>query len=235
MAAHQAPPSLGFSRQEHWSQLPFPPPIHASEVAQSCPTPSDPMDCSLPGCSVHAIFQARILEWVAIPFSEVLLSGFKFWSGFAQSTNNLIVFSEIDAEILKDVSIWPRKWYKWNIWFALMNTWCFPGGSEVKGSASNEEDLGLIPGFNLWVGKIPWRRKWQPTPVFLTGESHGQRTLVGYSPQGRKESDTTWATSSNLISSQWILGSSKTFYFNGNITLIWTLSFLLISKISQIK
>ena len=41
-----------------------------SEVAQSCPTPSDPMDCSLPGLSVHGIFQARVLEWVAIAFSE---------------------------------------------------------------------------------------------------------------------------------------------------------------------
>ena len=40
-------------------------------------------------------------------------------------------------------------------------------------------------------GKIPWRRKWQPTPVFLPGESHGQRSLAGYSPQGRKELDTT--------------------------------------------
>ena len=39
-------------------------------------------------------------------------------------------------------------------------------------------------GFSLWVGKIPWRRKWQPTPVFLPGESHGQRSLAGYSPQG---------------------------------------------------
>ena len=42
--------------------------------------------------------------------------------------------------------------------------------------------------FSPWVGKIPWRRKWQPTPVFLPGESHGQRGLVGYSPRGRKES-----------------------------------------------
>ena len=42
-----------------------------SEVAQSCPTPSDPMDCSLPGPSVHGIFQARVLEWVAIAFSVV--------------------------------------------------------------------------------------------------------------------------------------------------------------------
>ena len=49
-------------------------------------------------------------------------------------------------------------------------------------------------GFNPWVGKIPWRRAWQPTPVFLPGESHGQRSLVGYSPSGRKEQDMTEAT-----------------------------------------
>ena len=43
----------------------------------------------------------------------------------------------------------------------------------------------------LWVGKISWRRKWHPTPVFLPGKSHRQRTLVGYNPWGRKESNTT--------------------------------------------
>ena len=47
------------------------------------------------------------------------------------------------------------------------------------------------PRFDPWVGKIPWRRKWQSTPVFLPGESHGRRSLVGYSPQGHKELDTT--------------------------------------------
>ena len=46
-------------------------------------------------------------------------------------------------------------------------------------------------GFNLWVRKIPWRREWLPTPVFLPGEFHGQRNLMGYSPWGYKESDTT--------------------------------------------
>ena len=45
--------------------------------------------------------------------------------------------------------------------------------------------------FDPWVRKIPWRRKGQPTPVFLPGESHGQRSLVGYSPWGPKESDMT--------------------------------------------
>ena len=120
-AAHQAPPFLGFSRQEHWSGLPFPSPTcesnkwkwgHSvvsdssrphgllparllclwdspgkntgvgchcrlqcmkmksdSEVTQSCPTLRDPMDCSPPGSSAHVIFQARVLEWVAIAFS----------------------------------------------------------------------------------------------------------------------------------------------------------------------
>ena len=69
-AAHQAPPSLRFSRQEHWSGLPFPSPMHEneSEAAQSCPTLSDPMDCSPPGSSIHGIFQARVLEWGAIAF-----------------------------------------------------------------------------------------------------------------------------------------------------------------------
>ena len=46
-------------------------------------------------------------------------------------------------------------------------------------------------GFDPWVGKIPRRRKWQPTPVFLPEKSHGKRILVGYSPWGLKESDAT--------------------------------------------
>ena len=50
------------------------------------------------------------------------------------------------------------------------------------------DTLGVEPP--AWVGKIPWRRTWQPTPAFLPGESHGQTSLVGYRPWGRKESDT---------------------------------------------
>ena len=69
-AARQAPPSLGFSRQEHWSGfLQCRKAKSESEVAQSCPTLSNPMDCSLPGSPVHGIFQAAVLEWGAIAFS----------------------------------------------------------------------------------------------------------------------------------------------------------------------
>ena len=59
-----------FSRQEYWNGVPLPSPMHESEVTQSCPTLSNPMDCSLPGSSVHGIFQARVLEWGAIAFSN---------------------------------------------------------------------------------------------------------------------------------------------------------------------
>ena len=65
-AAHQAPLSMGFSRQEYWSGLPFPSPMQESEVSQLCPTLSNPVDYSPPVSSVHGIFQARILEWGAI-------------------------------------------------------------------------------------------------------------------------------------------------------------------------
>ena len=52
---------------------------------------------------------------------------------------------------------------------------------------------------NLWTGKIPWRREWQPTPIFLPGKSHGQRSLTGFSSWGCKESDTTLATNPEYI------------------------------------
>ena len=75
-AAHQAPPPLGFSRQEHWSGLPLPSPhthtaaAAAAKLLQSCPTLWDPTDGSPPGCPVPGILQARTLEWVAISFSN---------------------------------------------------------------------------------------------------------------------------------------------------------------------
>ena len=74
-AALQAPLSLGYSRQEYWSGLPFPSPVHEneseSEVAQLCLTLCDPMDCSLLGSSLHGILQARVLEWGAISLTRV--------------------------------------------------------------------------------------------------------------------------------------------------------------------
>ena len=69
-----------------------------------------------------------------------------------------------------------------------MNSWRLPGGASGKESTGQ---CKRCQTFRPWVGTIPWRRKWQPTPVFLPGESRGQRSLAGYSPWGRKKSDRT--------------------------------------------
>ena len=69
------------------------------------------------------------------------------------------------------------------IWYKALGS---PGGAAVKNPPANRTCR-----IHLWVGKIPWRRKWPSTPVFLPGKFHGQRSLAGYSPWGRKELDLT--------------------------------------------
>ena len=58
----------------------------------------------------------------------------------------------------------------------------------IKNPPANAGDIKTC-GFDPWVGKILWSRKWQPAPLFLPGKLHGQKTLVGYSPWGHKEAD----------------------------------------------
>ena len=99
-------------------------------------------------------------------------------------------------------------------------TFGFPGGSYGK----------VCPqcrrlGFNPWVGKIPWRRKWQPTPGFLPGESHGHRSLVGYSPWGHKELDMTeWYTHTHTQLSRMAPPSQKIKTQKNQNTKFWDLS-----------
>ena len=120
---------------------------------QSCPTLSDPMDCSLTGSSVHGIFQARVLEWGAIAFS-----------GISSHGSYLFLFFSTHKALYRLLFIHFRLswWFRW--WRICLQCW--------------------RPGFDPWVGKIPWRRKWLLTPVFLPGEFHGQRSLTGYSSWG---------------------------------------------------
>ena len=74
----------------------------------------------------------------------------------------------------------------------------FPGGASGKESAYQCRRHRRC-GFDPWVGKVPWKRKWQPTPVFLPGESSGQRRLAGYSPWGHKELNTTEHTHEHYL------------------------------------
>ena len=64
-------------------------------------------------------------------------------------------------------------------------SWASQVALVVKNMPANARDVKRR-GFDPWVGKVPWRRVWQSTPIFLPGESHGQRSLVGYSPWGHR-------------------------------------------------
>ena len=134
--------------------------------AQSCLTLCDTMDCSLSGSSVDGISQARILEWVANSFSGRI---------FPTQGSNLCLLHLLH---------WQADWCRCPTNICQMN-------ERIKKNFVTY--LGIKRQFlNFWfcLG-VTWRRKWQPTPVFLPGEPHGQRNLVVYSPWGRKESDTT--------------------------------------------
>ena len=76
--------------------------------------------------------------------------------------------------------------FKYNILMRTGLLWCL-SGKEFAFQCRRHKRWRLEP----WVRKIPWKRKWQPTPVFLPGKSHGQRGLVGYSPVGCKNLDMT--------------------------------------------
>ena len=162
-----------------------------TEVAQSCLTLCDPMDCSLPGSSVHEILQARVLEWVAISFSRGSSPPRnQTWSPALQADSfptepreaQKISLSKtkksrmtISCTEQKDTSeTWSEKCDLWD--FSGLTRWrC---GEEPSCWSRRHRRWG----FNPWVGKIPWSRKWQTTPVFLPGKTHEQRSLVGYSP-----------------------------------------------------
>ena len=156
-----------------------------SEVAQSCPTLSDSMDYSLQASSAHGIFQARVLEWGAIMWSQMwkicisssihCLSVYDYMKTIGISFPDSLLGSCLvcDCQAPIPSTVVPKEW-------PILS--------------AEHAHHWWRPGFDPWVGKIPRRRAWQPTPVFLPGESHGQRSLGGYSPWGHKDSGMTEVT-----------------------------------------
>ena len=133
---------------------------------------------------LHGIFQARVLEWAAIAFSAVSTVQQSesaicihicplFWISFPFRSPQKIEQSSLCCTVgSPQLSIFTQ--YQW-----------------VSGKESTCQCMRhRRRRFDAWVGSIPWRRKWQPTPVFLPGKFHGQRNLAGYSPWGCKDSDT---------------------------------------------
>ena len=127
MAAHEAPPSLGFARQEHWIGCHFLLQCmkvkSESEVAQLCPTLSDPMDCGPPGSSIHGIFQARVLEWGAIAFEETPGVTGKFGLGiWNEAGQRLIEFCQENALVIANTHFQQHK--------RRLYTWTSPDGQQ---------------------------------------------------------------------------------------------------------
>ena len=85
----------------------------------------------------------------------------------------------------------------------------------LPANAGDARNVGLIPG----SGRLPWCRKWQPIPAFLSGESHGQRNLAGYSPWGRKESDTTEQLTHTQVDRSFSSKEEASFNFMASLTI----------------
>ena len=172
----------------------------AAKSLQSCPTLWDPIDGNPPGSPVPGILQARTLEWVAIAFSNA-----EKWKVEVKSLSRVRLFAtpRTAAYQAPPSMGFSRQEY----WSGVPSP--SPGITAYSGQTGNVSHtmatLGLPwwlrgkeiclqcrrPGFNPWVGKIPWRRAWLPTPVYLPGEFHGWKSLTGYSPWGCNELDTT--------------------------------------------
>ena len=167
--------------------------VHAN-LLRLCPTLCEPMDCNYQGSSVLEILQAGILEWVAMPLSRwsswlrdwtcipyiscITQAGslplvppgqphragwWLFVSGSSQQRGSggqllCLMTTEVTLTLIR-----------WNIYLPRQNYWASLVVQRVKNLQC------MRPRFEPWVGKIPWKRQWLPTPVFFPGEFHWQR------------------------------------------------------------
>ena len=167
--AQQAPPSLGFSRQEYRSGLPFPSSMHESEKWKwSCSVVSDSQ-------RPHGLQPTRLPCPLDSPGKSTGVGCHCPLRTLCYWTLNVCQMT-----MKPGLSSCPASW-------PLLGLLRWLSGKESACQYRSCWRWGLNP----WVRKTSWRRAWQPIPIFLPGESRGQRSLVDYSPKGSKESDTT--------------------------------------------
>ena len=180
--AGQAPPSVGFSRQEYWSGLPFPSPGYLPDPGIEPESPA----------LAHGFFTTE-------PPEKLI-----FHSGcFNKIPDDLAISSprtaEASSSILHCLHMHCLPLYPWCLFFFFFGIFVLRdlgasqallGGKESACHCRRHKRFRFYP----WVRKIPSRRKWQPTSVFLPAESHRQRSLASYSPWGCKELDLTQVT-----------------------------------------
>ena len=121
------------------------------------------------------------------------LGGYRPWGHKELDTSVLYFLISLRKKDLVDEE---RKAFKFKK-AAVMNSVSFPGGANGKKKTNSQHRRYKRHQFHPWGQKIPWRRAQQPTPVFLPGESHGQKSQAGYSLWGHKELDMTEATQYN--------------------------------------
>ena len=154
-------------------------------IAQLCLTLCDPRDYRMPGSSVPGISQARILEWVAISFSR----------GSSQPRDELVSRCLLPCrQILYMLSHQGSQlaggcYLMDPLNYHVILVWLIKSGFSRFTTFFSR--MFSLPFFR--IRKIPWRREWKPTPVFLLGKSHRQRSLVGYSPIGYQKVRHDWS------------------------------------------
>ena len=214
MAAQQAPPSLGFSRQEHWSGLPFPSPVHESEKWKwnrsvmsnsSRPHGLQPTRLLHPwdfpgkntGVECHCLLHYKPRQHTKKQRHHFANKG-PYSQRYGFSSSHVWMW-ELDHK-----GSWVLK--NWCVWAVVLEKAMAPHSSTLAWKIPWMEEPGRLQSMgSLRVGHdsvtslsvftfMHWRRKWQPTPVFLPGESQGQGSLVGCHLWGRTELDTTEVT-----------------------------------------
>ena len=152
MAAHQASPSLEFSRQEHWSGLPFPSPMHESEKWKWSRSVvsilSDSMDCSHPGSSIHGIFQAGVLEWVPLPSLKLTWVHIKSVNPKGNQSWIFTGRTNVEAEAL---ILWPPDANNW-----LLRKNCNAGKDWRREEKVTTQDE--IVGWHHWLKDVSLSR-----------------------------------------------------------------------------
>ena len=177
MAAHQAPPSLGFSRQEHWSGLPFPSPMHEREKWKW--SRSVVSNSSRP----HGLQPTRLLRPWDFPGKS---TGVGCHCLLHYMMLQLVNYLAVSMKLMEKAMAPHSSTLAWKIPWTEE-----PGRLQTMGSRRVGHHWATsLPLFTF----LHWRRKWQPTPVFLPRESQGWRSLVGCHLWGCTESDTTEAT-----------------------------------------
>ena len=141
------------------------------------------MDCNLLGSSVHGILQARIREWVAISFSKCW--GCKPGSSVKHSSSLILIFywGLVDLQCCVSFRYMNSDSVTYINVYMCVHTHTHAYTSFLGGTSGKELACQCrrhkTHQFVPWFGKIPWRRAWQPTPVFVPRVFHGQRSLWG--------------------------------------------------------